>query len=244
MEYSDAAPVDPLTLELFPSAQQSTFEMVEDDGETPLASMAPSRVTYSLVGTAQGAEFIAGPRSGSFVPAPRRVLLRFRAVDKAPSAVTLEGVALASQGSYGALAGGNGWFFDGNDRSLWVSIGKDADFHVVATYDPVLQSPEPAVQVTFRVTTPPGTPQDRKVHVATSLNNWAQVELPWVDGQTAQGTVTVPRGVWFEYKYTLGDWESVEKWAGCLDASNRYTFSKALPVKEDTVEAWNGFCVQ
>jgi alpha-glucosidase len=60
--------------------------------------------------------------------------------------------------------------------------------------------------------------------------------------------VTVPRGAWFEYKYTRGGWPSVEKYPGCVEAKNRYAFgavhTASLDVagKQDTVWAWADVC--
>jgi len=54
--------------------------------------------------------------------------------------------------------------------------------------------------------------------------------------------VEVPRGEWFLYKYTRGGWPTVEKWAGCLEATNRYAFGAAHPGKQDRVDVWADGC--
>lgn len=243
MNYSDEAPVDPLTFELFPGTEQTRFLLVEDDGETPVMQQNPDKVEYMLQQTPTGAVFAAGPRTGQFIPSPRRLVLRFRAVDHLPASVTLDAVQVAKVAGIQAFDETTpAWYYDANDRSLWVALDKDSQFEVVANYDPSLEIANPTVDVTLRVTLPAGTPTTTQIHVATSANNWAQVPLAWVDSATAEGTVTVPRGEWFFYKFTRGGWDTVEKWAGCQEASNRYAFGKALPAKEDTVETWNDWC--
>lgn len=244
MQYSDAAPVNPLQFDLFPGPDASQFVLYEDDGETPVESSAPGRVEYSLQRTATGARFEAGARTGNWMPPARRVLLRFRAVDHAPTLVTLDGTSLGSVATYEELltSGPALYFFDANDRSLWVGLGADSSFVVEATYDPTLSSESPDVLVTLRVTVPQGTATTTAIHVATSANAWAQTPLEWVDSTTAQGTVSVPRGEWFYYKYTRGDWNTVEKWPACQEANNRYAFGKAWPVKEDEVYLWADYC--
>jgi alpha-glucosidase len=56
------------------------------------------------------------------------------------------------------------------------------------------------------------------------------------------GEVLVPRGRWFEYKYARGDWDTVEKWSGCLEAGNRYALGAAHPGKSDRVDVWADAC--
>jgi alpha-glucosidase len=93
------------------------------------------------------------------------------------------------------------------------------------------------------VTVPADTPSGASICVASSANNWQQSHLEWIDpGKTAAGTLTVPRGEWFLYKYTRCDWSTVEKWAGCVEASNRYGFGAAHPTRTDAVAIWADQC--
>ncbi len=61
---------------------------------------------------------------------------------------------------------------------------------------------------------------------------------PGAEPGTAEALVSVPRGEWFWYKYTRGSWETVEKWAGCEEALDRYEFGAAHPDKLDDVTMW------
>jgi hypothetical protein len=101
----------------------------------------------------------------------------------------------------------------------------------------------PPVKAPLQVLVPFDTPPDSTIFVATSASGWAQQPLEWSTVPfAAVGEVEVPWGEWFYYKYTRGDWETVEKWSGCLESANRYAFGKAHPVKEDVVEEWADLC--
>ena len=93
------------------------------------------------------------------------------------------------------------------------------------------------------VNLPAGTPTDTPIHVSSDANGWTQQALDWGPGaDQASGTLLVPRGAFFFYKYTRGDWPTVEKWPGCQEADNRYHFGKAHPIKADTVAEWADQC--
>jgi len=118
-----------------------------------------------------------------------------------------------------------------------------AGFTLALEYDPTLADPRPPVRVPLVVTVPEGTPRDTPIHVATSANGWTHQPLTWGPGPNeAAGTVEVPRGEWFEYKYTRGTWETVEKWPACEEATNRYSFGAAHPSRHDTVYGWRDWC--
>ena len=52
----------------------------------------------------------------------------------------------------------------------------------------------------------------------------------------------MPRGEWFFYKFTRCDWTTVEKWPGCLEATDRYGFGAAHPTRVESVAAWADRC--
>jgi len=138
--------------------------------------------------------------------------------------------------------GGVGWWRDANDLLVWVVFPDPGEFDLAITFDPAITEEAPVVVVPVEVTVPGDTPPGSIVHIATSASGWKQQALTAGPGNTWTGEVPVPRGQWFEYKYTRGDWPTVEKWAGCLEADNRYAFGKAHPVKVDEVEAWADTC--
>ena len=245
MMYSDESPVDPLTLELFPGEKPTSFTLYEDDGVSLNHQQgASSSIVYTIQKTPGGARLTASPRTGSLVPPPRRLVLRLRPVDSDAAAVTLSGELLPQLDGQETFAQApQGWHHDANDRSLWVTFNDHDNFQVEFHYNPAVSASIPDVLVPMQVEVPPGTPTGSPIHIATSAAGWAQQPLQWSDDFSfAFGQVAVARGQWFEYKYTRGGWDTVEKWSGCVEAENRYHFGKALPVKKDSVVIWSDQC--
>jgi alpha-glucosidase len=245
LAYSDEAPLSPLFIEVYPGSRPTSFAHYEDDGDSfDHEQGAYSRVTYSLQKTAAGATLRASPSDGRFVPPARTLVVRVRRVDAGARGASLSGEALPAAASYDALvASGRGYWYDQRDLSLVVAFPDRPDFTLTLDYDPATPQPAPPVLVRFEVTVPAGTPTDRPICVATSANDWTHQPLAWSDRpNVAAGTVTLPRGDWFSYKYTRGDWTTVEKWTGCAEASNRYGLGAANPTRTDRVETWADWC--
>lgn len=235
----------PLQVDLYPGAQPASFVLYEDagDGFGYEQSAQYSRVTFTHARTATGSELQVSARDGTFVPPQRSMHLRVHRVDHAPTAVTAGGQPVAQKGDWETLlASQSGWWWDERDLSLVVihadTVGLDYDF----SYDPSIPDPRPPVQVELEVEVPSGTPTSVAIHVASSASGWSHAPLSWVGPQTARGMVAVPRGEWFYYKYTRGDWATVEKWPGCVEATNRYGFGAAHPLREETVYQWADQC--
>ncbi len=246
LRFSDEAPLDPLTLEVFPGPRETEVTLYEDDGvSTACESGEYAATRFRVQATATGAVLRADPRTGALVPGDRRVRVRVRPVDGEVASVVLDGSPLPPASTLEELdQSPEGWVHDVNDRALVVVFADRAPFRLEMTYDPALEGPAPDVLVPLRVHVPAGTPHAPPVHVSTSASGWQHQPLAWspTDPDTAEGAVRVPRGKWFEYKYTRGSWATVEKWAGCLEATNRYHFGQAHPVQEDVVEAWADQC--
>jgi len=87
------------------------------------------------------------------------------------------------------------------------------------------------VTLVFNVTVPGSTDgTGRSVYIAGTLDRldgnlpqWDEdgVVLTQVDATHWTITLTGKEGTQIEYKYTLGDWEHVEKGASCDEVSNR-----------------------
>ncbi|MCB9736085.1 MAG: hypothetical protein H6745_26155 [Deltaproteobacteria bacterium] len=230
----------PLELEVWPARDAETrFTLVEDAGD---GFDAPGLVTYVLGGDAGGAVLVAEARAGAAAPAGRQVVVRARRVDAAPTAVTLDGAAVAAAGSREAAEAGEGWWWDEADLALVVGFAERDGFRLDARYDRAVALPGPPVAVRLAVSLPDGTPESAVVHVATDADGWLFHPLSRLSETHAGGVVMVPRGRWFEYKYSWGDWCTVEKWPGCEEAANRYAFGAARPVKEDRVFGWRAWC--
>jgi alpha-glucosidase len=164
-------------------------------------------------------------------------------VDNPVQQVELDGKTLAGYPTRAALdAAGIGWWQDGDDLSLVVAFPDHAPFALTMRYDPALSAPAPDVAMPFEVRVPAGTPHESAITIATSAGGWTHVPLAWTGADTAAATIVVPRGQWVFYKYARGAWDTVEKWPGCAEATNRYAFGAAHPVKADQVWGWADLC--
>lgn len=209
-------PDGPLQLELYPGAP-SSFVLYEDDGTTGPAR----RTTLELAAEPDGARLtITGPAATSVHP----LVLRVHGVD----------------GAVQGVDGADAFHADAGARVVIATVTPGATT-VRLRFDPALTDPRPPVPVTFEVHVPAATPMTTQIHVATSSNAWTHVALPWVAPGVARGTLLVPRGDWFDYKFTRGGWDTVEKLAGCAEAPNRYRFGEPT-TQVDSVATWRDLC--
>ena len=239
MMWSDQAPLSPLQLDVYPSDAPTSFTLFEDDGDSMgYQTGGYSEVTYTVQRTETGSTLTASPRIGTWEPAARTVVVRVRRVDFEPTAVTLNGNPLTNLGTPDPIAPpSQGWGWDPRDLSLVVAFPDQDDFELVMSYTPTTLA-SPNVEKRFVVSLPEGTPAN-EIHIAGTFNDWAQLPMqPGDEPGTAEAIVSVPRGEWFWYKYTRGDWDTVEKWAGCEEALDRYEFGAAHPDKIDGVTMW------
>lgn len=232
-------------LDVYPGDAETRFTLYEDDGVSfAFEKGASARVTYSTQRLPTGARLTAAPLEGSYPLPARQLVVRVRRVDHGVTGVRLGGQPLGAFASYDALiAAKTGYWYDDRDLSLVVAIPDQTGFDLTMDYDTAIAEAAPPVLMRFVVDVPPGTPTAQKIHIATSANGWTHVPLEWEPGMTqASGMVPVPRGDWVFYKYTRGDWTTVEKWPGCVEAANRYELGAAHPDKRDTVFMWADAC--
>lgn len=106
-----------------------------------------------------------------------------------------------------------------------------------------------AIDVTLVVTPPASTPANASVYIAGNqpeLCNWCNqhtTKLTKGDDGKWRITITWPEGTSVEYKYTLGDWDHVEKGASCDEIANRkFTVQAsgddATMTVDETVKNW------
>jgi alpha-glucosidase len=213
-----AGSTGPLELDVYPGAP-SSFVMYEDDGGTLGAG---SRTTLELAAEPDGARLAI--ERDSAAPA-RMITVRVHRVDGAVS-----GVDGAASYQYAPDA-----------RALVVSVADAPSLALRFHYDPAIADLRPPVAVTFEVHVPLDTPVSPPIHVATSATAWSHEPLVWVAPGVARGRVVVPRGEWFDYKFSRGTWDTVEKLAGCNEVANRYRFGTA-GIQSDTVVTWRDRC--
>lgn len=109
---------------------------------------------------------------------------------------------------------------------------------------------QPVTTQTFTVTVPAGTDSlVRTVYLAGNFSQLAPPRADWsatgvpmtrVDATHWRATVTAPVGAALSYKYTLGDWTTVEKSGSCGDVGDRSTTVTSGGAVTDTVAAWGG----
>ena len=106
-----------------------------------------------------------------------------------------------------------------------------------------------AVDVTLVVTPPASTPANATIYIAggqPEICNWCnQHTVNLTKGADGKWRITItwPEGTSVEYKYTLGDWDHVEKGASCDEIANRkFTVAPsgddATMTVEDPVKNW------
>jgi alpha-glucosidase len=252
----DGNPKPPqLYVDLYPSTTKTTLTRYDDDGDSRAWETGVSaRTTYTLQRTSTGARLTAAPRVGSYVPAARPLMVRVQRVDRAPAttggpaAVMMNGVAVPHVATYLEVLGASAaapptsaWTWDEADLAIVANVPDRDAIELEFTYDPTITDPAPPVSMELYATVPAGTPTTSPVCFASSANGWTHQPLGWSFGHPT-GFVTVPRGEWFFYKYTRGGWSTVEKWPGCVEATNRYAFGVAHPTKYDTVYGWADAC--
>ncbi len=230
------------SLDLFPSSTPTSLPLIDDGGD----GWAMSRRTLHLQGSPTGATV----RLEAADPAEMdswtgRILdLRIRPVDQKPSEVRLNGSPLPLLSTPDPfdknLPEGPGWWWDAAARALRVRLNDQNGWLLEADYDPSLS--ESQVPMPFVVQLPEGTPLEDSVSIATDVTGWVHHPMTRVDATHARILLDVPRGTWIYYKYARGDWDTVEKWPGCVEADNRYEQSRPGPVKEDVVWGWADGC--
>jgi alpha-glucosidase len=201
-------------IELFPGAS-TTLTVIDDDG---LTLDGPATTTaLTLVATDDGAR-LTWTRTGD-VPASATLTLRFHPIEDPAVAAFLDGEPIAATTS---------------DRTTTITVPATAHELRLVYSSTLLDTP---VSVPFTVDVPPGT---TSVHLATSATSWAHHPMT-LTGTRATTTLSIPRGTWFDYKYTRGDWSTVEKTASCAELPNRTRVS-APTAHPDRVARWRDTC--
>ena len=120
VQYSDEAPVDPLTLQVFPSPA-SLSTMYEDDG----ISFDYQSGQYCLRAMAARSdsalhELVLSAPEGSYRPPPRRLAVEFHAVASPPGSVAVDGVDVPKLKGSKPSREQTGWSYDRKGKILTV----------------------------------------------------------------------------------------------------------------------------
>ncbi len=249
----------PLDLDVVPGPQPTSFYLQQGAPDGPLPNGGPSKATLlTQTPTATGTTIDAvAAWDPAWIQVPQAWRVRVWRLDTAPTTVWLSNQKLPQVVDAKQASSALGWTWFPNDRALVIAVPASAmpqgDWQLRIDHAQTPQGPPlldaPTVQVPITVHVPGATPAGSTVYVAHSGNGWQQQPLTWTGkpGEAA-GLVTVPRGQWFEYKFTRGAWATVEKYPGCVEAKNRYAFGAVNAIsldvsgKDDTVWAWADAC--
>ena len=253
MQYVGASTPSTLTLDLYPVKGHgpTAFSLYRDDGET----LAYKQGTYQELGlklttSATGATLTVAPPKGSHAASEKQLQLRFHGVAKVPGKVTSAGATLTKRASLAELISKNaGWFHETQGISGTVHVrlpfpGKQGAT-VVCSYDTTAALTR-KVTVEITATLPPSSSAG-DIYMATNLHGWIPTGVKMTrSGNTATATLSMEQGEALEYKYTRGDWKTVEKGLDCSEQANRYLSVKdaggGKQAVSDSVGKWADGC--
>jgi len=245
-QYTQEKPWSPMYFDVFPGSEASQFTLYEDDGDTmDYLDGGFARTPIHAEPGPDGLKLTIGERTGDYVPAERRLTFNVFRVEMQPTAVQWKGEAITINPEPSELPGTPEITYDHDRRILTFSIDDGHPGALTVEYTPEIGENRPMVKKTFRVQLPESTPEGSTIHIALSSNDWVHQPLqldPLAPGW-AVGDIEVPRGEWFDYKYTRGDWDTVEKYQDCTEAQNRYAFGGTPYLKQDTIAEWIDTCL-
>ena len=97
--------------------------------------------------------------------------------------------------------------------------------------------------MTIQVTSMPGnTPPSDNIYISGNFNNWDPGDPNYIltPNNDSVLEVKLPKGIGnVEYKFTRGDWSTVEKDPCGFEISNRVAFYGKKLIRQDTIQSWN-----
>ncbi|WP_269542544.1 TIM-barrel domain-containing protein [Cerasicoccus fimbriatus] len=121
LQYANEFQPEELTIHAWPSEDETTFTLYDDDGETFDYESGEYALTELTNQTTSGLwTFTIGAKQGTYDHGHDYYMVVRHAID-APTSVEINSVAASSFGSLGALqAASSGYFYDSNERCLYV----------------------------------------------------------------------------------------------------------------------------
>ena len=136
------------------------------------------------------------------------------------------------------------------DQGIAVDVGGQVDAHEMNPRPDASTSGQCTVR--FQLSFPSSTPPSDPLHIAGDFYGgeraWDPVDPTLVLQRNSEGAFTelvLSDGSVIEYKYTRGNWETVEVAADCSEKDNRpFTVdcSASPSGRSDTVAAWSDTC--
>jgi hypothetical protein len=97
--------------------------------------------------------------------------------------------------------------------------------------------------MTVQVVSLPGnTPPAEPIYISGNFNNWDPGDPKYILRPNSDSVLEIrlPKGIGeVEYKFTRGDWSTVEKDPCGFEISNRMAYYGKIPVLKDTIRSWN-----
>lgn len=97
--------------------------------------------------------------------------------------------------------------------------------------------------MTIQVVSLPGnTPPAEPIYISGNFNNWDPGDPSYMLKLNSDSVyeVNLPKGIGeIEYKYTRGDWSTVEKDPCGFEIQNRLAFYGKTTMTQDTIRSWN-----
>src|ERR1039458_2805572 len=123
LQYTDQAPIDPLTFDVYPDATSSR-PYYEDDGLSFDYQHGVSLLQHlTATQEANGVSVEISAREGSFTPPKRSMVIKIHGQKLQPRQVTVAGGELARQESLKTLQGaGEGWAYDDDAGVVWIRV--------------------------------------------------------------------------------------------------------------------------
>jgi alpha-glucosidase len=123
VQYTDQAPIDPLTFDIYPDGTSSR-QYYEDDGISFDYQHGVSlRQQLTARQEARGVGVEISAREGSFTPPQRSLVVKIHAQKVQPRQVNVAGGEIAGQASVQALQGvSEGWAYDGDAGVVWIRV--------------------------------------------------------------------------------------------------------------------------
>lgn len=128
VQYTDQAPIEPLTFTFFPAALTSSTLYYEDDGLSfDYAKGKAFTRTLAQWNSSAATTITLSKAEGSYRPPKRRLVLRIVRVNTKPAQVVFGKTRLPSTDQAPPKAETRGWTYDGQSRTLWIQIDDSHD---------------------------------------------------------------------------------------------------------------------
>jgi alpha-glucosidase len=123
VQYTDEAPINPLTFQIYPG-EDSSRVYYEDDGVSFDYREGKSLTEkLGVSSSAQGMTVEVSARQGTYTPRPRAMVFAIHAQRNRPSSVKVDGNAFEAQATKQEFeSAARGWFYDGDKNILSIKV--------------------------------------------------------------------------------------------------------------------------